>query len=259
MIRGAARGAASKSGQQPGVWSDFSSKAKDCRYLDKMLDLLERRLPYLCGKANRVEIVSTRLGVALDLPQDVVMALRIGARYCDVGLLGVPDAILSAERPFDAADHRLVDTHVRLSGQLLNLAFYDFPEVLETVWFHHERVDGKGPFGVRGPDIPPTAQILSVADAIESMYSGRPHRPRMAADAIVAELHKCAATQFDTRIVHLASRIQLELFASLLERDGPDPSEAAAEPGPPPPATGEPHSPPPAPADHPPPAAPETD
>ena len=229
-------------------WGDFSSKNKDCCYLDKMVELLERRLPYLFGKAGRVEHIATRLAIALDLPQDAIMALRIGARYCDVGLHGVPDTLLSTDRAFDEGDRKLADSHVRLSGQLLSLGFYDFPAVLETVWFHHERVNGTGPLGVKGPDIPLTAQILAVADAIESMHTGRPHRPSMDADAIIAELHKCAASQFDAHVVQLASRIRTELFTSLIERDGPRPSdaEAAAPPGPASPATGVPHSPSPA-------------
>jgi len=159
-----------------------------------------------------------------------------------VGLHGVPDTLLSADRTFDEEDRKLADSHVRLSGQLLSLGFYDFPAVLETVWFHHERVDGTGPLGVKGTDIPLTAQILAVADAIESMYSGRPHRPHMDADGIIAELHKCAASQFDARLVQLDSRIRTELFAYLIERGGPRPFDTAAEPSPPPPAAGTPSS-----------------
>jgi len=239
-----ARPAAARSGQPSGGWGDFSSKSKDCCYLDKMVELLERRLPYLDGKAGRVENIATRLGIALDLPQESIMALRIGARYCDVGLHGVPDTLLSTDRTFDEAEQKLADSHVRLSGQLLSLGFYDFPAVLETVWFHHERADGTGPLGVKGTDIPLTAQILSVADAVESMYSGRPHRPRMEPGAIVAELHKCAASQFGAHVVQLASRMQAELFASLIEREAPAPPDAAALRSPPTAAAREPHTPP---------------
>ncbi len=251
----AARGAELRPGQHSGDWGDFGAKSKDCCYLDKMLELLERRLPYLAGKAGRVEFISTQLAVALNLSQDAIVALRIGARYCDIGLHGVPDTLLSADRTFDEADRKLVDSHIRLSGQLLSVGFYDFPAVLETVWFHHERVDGTGPLGVKGADIPLTAQILSVADAIESMHSGRPHRPRMDVEAIVAELHRCAATQFDVRVVHVASRIRTELFASLIERDGPRLSEPVAEQGPPPLVVDKPLSLAPAPARRPPLAA----
>jgi len=74
------RGVEPRSVPHSGDWGDVSSKSKDCCYLDKMLELLERRLPYLSGKAGRVEHIATRLGVALDLPQDTIMALRIGAR-----------------------------------------------------------------------------------------------------------------------------------------------------------------------------------
>jgi len=203
------------SDRRGGDWSNLQTKGRDRAYLEKLLDFLERRLEYMQGRADRIETIVTRLGVASGLPQEEVSALRIGARYCDLGLHGIPETLLVSERPFDACERRLMETHVRLSGQLLNLGFFDFPEVLEAVWFHHERMDGTGPLGIRACLIPPSAQILSVAGAIESMYFGRPHRPRMDPDAILGELHQCAGTQFARDVVDVVARIQNELFLSL--------------------------------------------
>ncbi len=178
------------------------------------------------GRADRIETIVTRLGVASGLPQEEVSALRIGARYCDLGLHGIPETLLVSDRPFDACERRLMETHVRLSGQLLNLGFFDFPEVLEAVWFHHERMDGTGPLGIKACLIPPSAQILSVAGAIESMYFGRPHRPRMDPDAILGELHQYAGTQFARNVVDVVARIQNELFLSLEKLAGRHAGEA---------------------------------
>ncbi|MBN1513948.1 MAG: HDOD domain-containing protein [Phycisphaerae bacterium] len=213
-----------------GDWSNLRTKERDRCYLEKLLDFLERRLEYMRGRADRIETIVTRLGVASGLPQEGVSALRIGARYCDVGLHGIPEALLVSDRPFDASERRLMETHVRLSGQLLNLGFFDFPEVLEAVWFHHERMDGTGPLGLKAYLIPPSARILSVAGAIESMYFGRPHRSRMAPDAILGELYQCAGTQFARDVVDVAARIQNELFLSLEKVAARDAGEDAPSP-----------------------------
>jgi HD-GYP domain-containing protein (c-di-GMP phosphodiesterase class II) len=67
---------------------------------------------------------------------------------------------------------------------------------------HHERLDGRGyPDGLAGRSIPDGARVLAVADAYDAITSDRTHRlSRGPADA-VAELRRCAASQFDPAAV----------------------------------------------------------
>jgi two-component system, cell cycle response regulator len=62
----------------------------------------------------------------------------------------------------------------------------------------HEWFDGDGyPDRLSGEDIPLGARIIGVCDAYHAMISDRPYRrARRSADAI-AELRRCAGTQFD--------------------------------------------------------------
>jgi HD-GYP domain-containing protein (c-di-GMP phosphodiesterase class II) len=55
--------------------------------------------------------------------------------------------------------------------------------------------------------------VLAVADAFDAMTSDRPYRRALDHDAAVAEVARCAGTQFDPEIV----RIFLELFAEPAE------------------------------------------
>ena len=67
---------------------------------------------------------------------------------------------------------------------------------------HHERWDGSGyPDGLPGQQIPLGARIIFVADAYDAMTSERIYRRRVSSEQAVAELQRCAGTQFDPEIV----------------------------------------------------------
>ena len=74
-------------------------------------------------------------------------------------------------------------------------------EALPFVLYHHERWDGAGyPTGRRGPEIPEGARILSIADAFDAMTSTRPYRGALPTFHALAEIERCAGTQFDPDI-----------------------------------------------------------
>ena len=80
------------------------------------------------------------------------------------------------------------------------------PREARWILAHHERLDGFGyPNGVT--DIPLEASIIAVADAFEAMISRRPYREPRAVDEALAELGRCAGSQFDERCVAALTRV----------------------------------------------------
>ena len=79
--------------------------------------------------------------------------------------------------------------------------------VAEWVLHHHERWDGAGyPNRLAGDQIPLGARIIFVADAYDAMTSDRAYRGRLTPQEAVAELQRCAGTQFDPEIVEVFAR-----------------------------------------------------
>ncbi len=189
---------------QPVPWRDLEAKAVELRHLERCVGLLERRLPYLRGRADHTEHIADSLARILGFGEQHMVVLRLAARFHDLGLLGIPDTILHAPRELSPDERQVVEGHVRMGGHLLDVAFYDYPEVLEMVWFHHERPDGTGPLKLEGEQVPPLARVLSVAGAIEAMTNSRPHREALTRGQIVKELRRCAGSQYDADIVDLA-------------------------------------------------------
>ena len=66
----------------------------------------------------------------------------------------------------------------------------------------HERWDGGGyPDGLAGDEIPLGARIVAVCDAFDAMTSDRAYRRPMTPEEALAELRRCAGTQFDPVVV----------------------------------------------------------
>ena len=74
--------------------------------------------------------------------------------------------------------------------------------VAEWILHHHERWDGTGyPDRLPGPEIPLGARIIFVVDAYDAMTSDRVYRGRLCREEALAELRRCADTQFDPAVV----------------------------------------------------------
>jgi HD-GYP domain-containing protein (c-di-GMP phosphodiesterase class II) len=80
-------------------------------------------------------------------------------------------------------------------------AVADFRPAMPYVLHHHERWDGAGyPHRLDGETIPIEARLLGVADAFDAMTSVRAYRPALSVDQALAELQRCAGSQFDPQL-----------------------------------------------------------
>jgi HD-GYP domain-containing protein (c-di-GMP phosphodiesterase class II) len=94
----------------------------------------------------------------------------------------------------------VLERHPQIGFRMLDSLGVD--PVADLVLHHHERWDGAGyPDGLKGEQIPLGARIIFVTDAYDAMTSDRIYRPKRSADAALAELRRCAGTQFDPGIV----------------------------------------------------------
>jgi HD-GYP domain-containing protein (c-di-GMP phosphodiesterase class II) len=80
----------------------------------------------------------------------------------------------------------------------------------------HERWDGRGYVdGLTSRSIPLASRIIAVCDAYVAMTSDRPYRSAMSPEAALAELRRCAGTQFDPEVVRAFARLHESVAHSL--------------------------------------------
>jgi len=164
--------------------------------------MLEAKDVYTRGHSQRVSMYATRIAVQLGLTGDPLDQIRLGGELHDIGKIGTRDAVLNKPGPLTAEEFQEIKRHVVEGEEILAPLRRDHPAVLQIVRWHHEHLDGRGfPDGLRGRDIPLPARIVSVADAFDAMTVSRAYRPPHSIESAVAELNRCAGTQFDPDVV----------------------------------------------------------
>ena len=96
----------------------------------------------------------------------------------------------------------ILEMHTTLGEHLLSRFPFLSELAHDVVAYHHERWDGSGyPWGSSAEEIPLVARIFAVVDAYDAMTCNRPYRDAMSASQAIAEIERCAGTQFDAAIV----------------------------------------------------------
>ena len=168
---------------------------------DVLLSTLRERQPdlheHLAGVADTAVAVARELGMT---PEEIDEVSR-AAELHDVGKMAIPDAILEKPGPLSEEEWAFMHRHTIVGERILAAAPALVP-VATLVRSSHERWDGDGyPDRLAGEDIPQGARVVAVCAAFHAMVSERPYRPSRSADEALAELRRCAGSQFDPRVV----------------------------------------------------------
>jgi diguanylate cyclase (GGDEF)-like protein len=154
----------------------------------------------ISGRGELVGEVAARVAARLGLGAEQVQLVRLAGVLNDVGKLALPDEVLTKPGPLSEGERLTVERHPEIGYAMLESLGTD--QVATWVRHHHERWDGRGyPQRLSGERIPLGARILFVADAFEAMTSDQVWRPRMTVRAALAEIQRCAGTQFDPDVV----------------------------------------------------------
>ncbi len=166
-----------------------------------LLQALYEREPDLHGHVNDVARLSLAVGRQLRLSDLQLEQLELAAQLHDIGKLAIPDATLVKPGPLDDQEWALIHGHTTTAQRILN-ASPAFAEIGRIIRSTHERWDGSGyPDRLAEDDIPLAARIIAVCDAYSAMISDRPYREPRTPQAAVAELQRCAGSQFDPAVV----------------------------------------------------------
>jgi HD-GYP domain-containing protein (c-di-GMP phosphodiesterase class II) len=134
------------------------------------------------------------------------LAVREGLSHAfllhDIGMLGLPEAIVRKPGRLTPSEARVMQTHTTLGEALIRRLRILSPLVRDVVACHHERWDGQGyPRRLAGVKIPLAARIFAVVDAFDAMTQVRPYRQPVSAKEALQELDHCAGSQFDPTVI----------------------------------------------------------
>jgi HD-GYP domain-containing protein (c-di-GMP phosphodiesterase class II) len=202
------------------AWRLAEQQAMSLGTIRALTAAIDAKDAYTRGHSERVARLAGDLADALGLGPAVTERFRVAGLVHDVGKIGVPEAVLCKCGRLDAEELEIIKRHPEIGHGILK----DIPglsDVLPGVLHHHERWDGRGyPHALAGEAIPLVARVLALADAFDAMSSDRSYRKRLSRTQVLAEVARCAGTQFDPAIVPAFLRLDFGRVDEMLGAGG---------------------------------------
>lgn len=117
------------------------------------------------------------------LTDEMIHCIVSASALHDIGKIMIPDTILLKPSKLTADEYDIMKGHTTKGCEILaSIAEYQsemhYRYSYEICRYHHERYDGSGyPEGLKGGDIPLSAQIVSVAEAFDALLTNSVYRP----------------------------------------------------------------------------------
>lgn len=146
--------------------------------------------------SRRVADLCLLIGQRL-MSQSQCYVLEMSALLHDIGKIGVPDALLHKPSSLTEEEWAVMRDHDRIGVEIIRTAFAtpaltEIVECYKRPYEESQRSQKPLPLGAR---------ILAVVDAFDSMTNDQIYRSAMSPAEAIAELRRCAGTQFDPEIV----------------------------------------------------------
>ena len=202
-----------------------------------MIDVLGRIVGFRSGEsAEHVRHVNQLTARLLDRLTEISGAYRLTQADCvtistasalhDVGKTGVDQGILNKPGRLTPEEFEAVKQHTVIGEELLRgMREYRGEPLLETAaeicrW-HHERYDGGGyPDGLKGDDIPISAQVVSLADVYDALVSRRVYKDAYTPEQAMEMIRDGQCGVFNPVLVQCLTDIQDALRTEVYAGDG---------------------------------------
>ena len=180
-------------------------KDRSMQISEVLIGVIEARDPNLNGHSEYVKNLT--MLIYKYLPHNLKikinpLSLQYAALLHDLGKLGVPEAILNKEGKLSSKEMEIMKRHPEIAVQILK-PLNNFAQIKEWILFHHERVDGKGYYGVADKNIPLAAKIISVADTYSVITMRRSYKSPKSYEEAIEIMRISSNTQLDKEIVKI--------------------------------------------------------
>jgi len=165
---------------------------------------LEMRDPYTFSHTRHVASIAEIIAKELNWDENRLLGIRLAGELHDLGKISIPLDILNKPGKLSDLEYSLIQQHAKNCYDLIKDIEFPFP-LSETIYQHHERLDGSGyPRKLKGDEILFEARILAVSDVLESMTQHRPYREALGIVNASKELTSGRGLRYDSGIVDVA-------------------------------------------------------
>ena len=163
---------------------------------------IDAKDPYTKGHSTSVSKYAEALARAINLPENEVKRISLGALLHDVGKIGIPESILKKPTHLSDEEWEVMKQHPTIGAEKVLMQNEALKDLIPMVKYHHEHYDGTGyPCKLKGEEIPLSARIVAVADTYHALISDRPYRKGLGVEKACEILRMGAGVQWDAELV----------------------------------------------------------
>ena len=176
---------------------------------------MEEKDYYTAGHTRRVTEYAVMLGRAMGLAEQDMVILRRAAQFHDIGKLVIDLSCIQKPGKLAEDEWALIRKHPIVGANIIEpLVFMEREQFI--IRHHHERMDGSGyPDGLKGDDIPISAQVVSVADVYDALTSDRVYKRAFSHEKAMQMILDGECGQFNPVLLQCLVNIQDRIKAGL--------------------------------------------
>ena len=143
----------------------------------------------------------------------------------DIGKIGIDEKILNKPGKLTPEEFEVIKTHSMLGAEMLHqLKNFNEQPLLQTAYeitrWHHERWDGRGyPDGLKGDEIPISAQLVALADVYDALTSERCYKKAFSHEKAVQMIRNGECGAFNPLLLQCLTDIQADLKEELQQHN----------------------------------------
>lgn len=166
---------------------------------------------------RRLLEISSRYSITAE-QQDMI---PLASALHDIGKIGIDEKILNKPGKLTPEEFEIMKTHSMLGAKMLHdLDGFAEQPLLQTAYeiarWHHERWDGRGyPDGLKGDEIPISAQLVSLADVYDALTSERCYKKAFSHERAVQMIQNGECGAFNPLLLQCLTNIQSDLKVEL--------------------------------------------
>lgn len=187
--------------------------------------------PEAAHHSERVQEIAQAIGNELGLPEPQLEALSVAALLHDLGKQGVRDEVLFKPAKLTVEEREEMSRHAAHTQNILDKIVYpdSLRDVPRLAAWHHERPDGKGPFGLVGDRIPIESRIIAVSDAFDALMTARAYKEALPLKMVMKILLRGRGTEWDAQVVNKLRELAIVIKAAIYDAAS-SPAEAGVAP-----------------------------
>ena len=166
---------------------------------------------------HRLLEISSRYSITAE-QQDMI---PLASALHDIGKIGIDEKILNKPGRLTPEEFKVIQTHSMLGAKMLHdLDGFAEQPLLQTAYeiarWHHERWDGRGyPDGLKGDEIPISAQLVSLADVYDALTSERCYKKAFSHEKAVQMILNGECGAFNPLLLQCLTDVQADLKEEL--------------------------------------------